>query len=45
MFFEMSAKTAYNVNKMFFNVIACLPFFDNLGKRKDIIDELGKLLL
>jgi hypothetical protein len=26
---------------MFYSSIACLPFFDNYGKRKDVIEELG----
>ncbi len=41
MFFDISAKTGHNVNKMFYNAIACLGFFDNMGKLKDIVEELG----
>lgn len=44
LFFEMSAKTNLNVKKIFFTVVAELPFFDQYGSNKlKLIGELGKI--
>jgi hypothetical protein len=42
MFFEISAKTGENVRKMFYSVIAELPFFEEYNTNKaKLISELG----
>jgi tRNA U34 2-thiouridine synthase MnmA/TrmU len=43
-YFEISAKTGLNINKMFYTAIAHLSFFDNLDidNKEELIDELGK---
>jgi hypothetical protein len=43
LYFETSAKTGQNINKMFYMAIAHLPFFDvyNLPLAK-VAEELGK---
>ena len=44
MFYEVSANTNLNVLKMFYNVLAELPFFDQFEKAKDkLAIELGNL--
>lgn len=43
-FFEVSAKTSLNLNKMFYSSIAELPYFEQyeiISKQK-LIEELGK---
>ena len=42
LFFEISAKTGDNVKKMFYSVIAELPFFEEFNTNKvKLINELG----
>jgi hypothetical protein len=42
LFYEISAKTNQNVKKMFYGVIAELPYFEQFGSNKtNIVDELG----
>jgi hypothetical protein len=44
LYFEISAKTGQNINKMFYTAVACLPFFDNadIQNREVLAVELGK---
>lgn len=46
LFFEISAKTSKNVNKMFYSAIAELPFFEQFEfQDKDkLVEELGIIL-
>ena len=42
MFFEVSAKSGENVKKMFYSIVAELPFFEEYGSNKNkLINELG----
>ena len=43
MFFEVSAKTGENVNRMMYTCIAELPFFEQFknGNKEQIINEAG----
>jgi hypothetical protein len=44
LYFEISAKTGFNINKMFYTAVAQLPFFDNfdVDNKADLAEELGK---
>lgn len=45
MFFELSAKTNLNLKKVFFSVVAELPFFEQFDQMKEkVVNELGKKL-
>jgi hypothetical protein len=43
-FFEVSAKTSENINKMLYSVIAELPFFDQyqIQNKNELIEELER---
>lgn len=42
----MSAKTNFNVKKVFFSIIAELPFFEQFGNNKlKLIGELGMIII
>jgi hypothetical protein len=44
MYFEISAKTGHNINKMFYTAVAQLSFFDNfeVDNREELANEIGK---
>jgi hypothetical protein len=44
-FFEVSAKTSENINKMLYTAIAELPFFEQyqIKNKNELIEELEKL--
>jgi hypothetical protein len=44
LYFEISAKTGQNINRMFYSAVAYLPFFDNLDvdNRDELAMDLGK---
>lgn len=44
LYFEVSAKTNFNVKKAFFSSLAELPIFEKLfqGEKDKLIKELGK---
>jgi hypothetical protein len=45
LFFEISAKTGDNIKKMFYSVIAELPFFEEFNTNKvKLINELGMII-